>query len=427
MKIKRNKDIKELKLLFENSIKEIESQTKRISLNNLKIKENFQSIKKNENQNNILSEMVSDKKVELNILKQLLILKEKKKLNFDAIISNYLNKLIFLDNKTNNKIDLLKDKNFIIDKKQKVIKLLLKNVNKEFNNYLQDNNINDEKTKEDNKKKDISPKHKQELSFNIPTTINLNKSPKKHHDFFKDKYNLKNYYIKSISNTTKNEHCKKFTEYEFKGEFEDIKGKKEKFKLSVDKNKVNEKSIISTTTKHDKNNSNFIGKENKIFFEANKNLIKPRENLRNLFSQNDKEKNIKKKEYLFGFSKVLIKDIKAYLKNNYKFFISQIKIKLISISKARIYELANKKIYQELTKIKNALKEISIIYNKNKDEEIINDEEFLQEIESSKNLFNSNPKYNLDTYRNSLMNLKNINNQIKELEIKICEFATKIN
>ena len=94
-----NNDQKELEY-FNEIINDMELKTKEIFINNIKIKENVRAIKRIENKNNFLEDMLSDKKNELKILKQLIILKEQKKLNFEDIISKYLYQLICMNNRT---------------------------------------------------------------------------------------------------------------------------------------------------------------------------------------------------------------------------------------------------------------------------------------------------------------------------------------
>ena len=86
---KKQKEINHAKLIFDTTIKEIELKIKDMCINDLIIKENLNKIKKIENENNYLDDILYDKKSELNLLKQLLILKQKKKLNFEDIISKY--------------------------------------------------------------------------------------------------------------------------------------------------------------------------------------------------------------------------------------------------------------------------------------------------------------------------------------------------
>ena len=75
---KKQKEINHAKLIFDTTIKEIELKIKDMCINDLIIKENLNKIKKIENENNYLDDILYDKKSELNLLKQLLILKQKK-------------------------------------------------------------------------------------------------------------------------------------------------------------------------------------------------------------------------------------------------------------------------------------------------------------------------------------------------------------
>ena len=113
------KKIDNLNNLFEKSLKEIESKMKELFLNEIKIKENVKTIKNLENKNIYLDNAIKDKKTELNILKQLLVLKEKKKLNFEFIISKYLSDVIIPKekNEEKNKDILNKKKSEYINKR----------------------------------------------------------------------------------------------------------------------------------------------------------------------------------------------------------------------------------------------------------------------------------------------------------------------
>ena len=122
------KKIDNLNNLFEKSLKEIESKMKELFLNEIKIKENVKTIKNLENKNIYLDNAIKDKKTELNILKQLLVLKEKKKLNFEFIISKCLSEIKIPEDKNEEK-----NQNLINRKK---VNSLLEDFNKEFNYYL---------------------------------------------------------------------------------------------------------------------------------------------------------------------------------------------------------------------------------------------------------------------------------------------------
>ena len=98
---------------------------------------NIKSINHYENKNIYLDKAINDKKTELNILKQLLLLKEKKKLNFDLIISKYLPHIITLNDENN-------DNNPNISS-QKRVNSLLEGFNNEFNYYLNMNKIKSKK------------------------------------------------------------------------------------------------------------------------------------------------------------------------------------------------------------------------------------------------------------------------------------------
>ena len=129
-------NINNINNLFEKSLTDIESKMKELFINKIKIKENIKSIKHYENKNILLDNVIRDKKAELNILKQLLLLKEKKKLNFDFITSKYLSHILGSNNINNN---INQD---ILNKRR--VNSLLEGFNNEFNYYL---NLNKVKTK----------------------------------------------------------------------------------------------------------------------------------------------------------------------------------------------------------------------------------------------------------------------------------------
>ena len=122
------KEQNNINILFEKSFKEIESKMKELFISKIKIKENIKSIEHYKNKNMNLENTIREKQNELHILKQLLILKEKKKLNFDYIIQKYLSQLLISKNKVNNieQEEINKNK----------INSLLEGFNNEFNYYL---------------------------------------------------------------------------------------------------------------------------------------------------------------------------------------------------------------------------------------------------------------------------------------------------
>ena len=164
--------------LFEKSLSDIESKMKELFINKIKIKENIKSIKHYENKNILLDNVIRDKKAELNILKQLLLLKEKKKLNFDFIASKYLSHILGSNNINNN---INQD---ILNKRR--VNSLLEGFNNEFNYYL---NLNKVKTKKKLHRYNSDLFNKELLKKNQEDIMKLNI----------DKNNVKN-----INNDSKN-------------------------------------------------------------------------------------------------------------------------------------------------------------------------------------------------------------------------------
>ena len=424
-----NNDQKELEY-FNEIINDMELKTKEIFINNIKIKENVRAIKRIENKNNFLEDMLSDKKNELKILKQLIILKEQKKLNFEDIISKYLYQLICMNNRSNNKIDLLKRNDLIINKKQKIINKLLDNFNNEFNICL--NN-------EYNKK--ANPKNKKEKYYLSNVFSNgINKYTYKGSSSCKTKDNKNNLIKEEKKIIDLNDIILK------KGEIEDITNdfqnyininiKKENKSKNKNDNKKDYNDFISTKPNNKMNKNvnkinieTFTFQNDRINFKANKNLQKSRENLKNLISKNDKEKLNKKKSQTYTeFAKVLFSKIKTNNINLAKIIFNKLKY-YNAISKLKIF--FNKYYINRRTiiidKIKEILQNTSSNYNEALNEEIINDDMFLNELDL--NQINNNgtkKKFELNDFNNALIKLKSINKEIKDIENKIKIFTNNI-
>jgi len=338
--------------LFEKSCKEIESKMKELFLNKIKIKENIKSINHYENKNIYLDKAINDKKKELNILKQLLLLKEKKKLNFDLIISKYLPHIITSNDENN-------DNNPNISS-QKRVNSLLEGFNNEFNYYL---NMNKIKSKKKLHRYNSDLFNKELLKKNHEDYINKNK----------------------INNNDKNIIIK-------------------------DENKIR-----NISEKHYKNNYNIIN------YEGNKNFKKSRENLEYYLSQ-IKEKN--NKINFNSFAKILFLKISKYKSNLNSFFLNQL-INLYKINKlSDLLCFINIK-KSIISKIKIVLVKSQELYNFSKNEEIVDDNEFLNNINLNEfNKENNNNK--IFEYINSLEELKDINNKINDLNIRINNFIGKI-
>ena len=349
------KQMNNINNLFEKSFKDIESKMKELFINKIKIKENIKSIKYHENKNIYLDNVIQDKRAELNILKQLLLLKEKKKLNFDFIISKYLSHIFGSNNKNNN---VNQD---ILNKRR--VNSLLEGFNNEFNYYL---NLNKVKTK------------------------------KKLHRYNSDLFN------KEL----------------LKKNQEDI------MKLKVDKNNY-------IDINNDRNNKmrnisqKFINnKYNIINYEGNKNLKKSRENLEYHFIQNMKLK--KGKIDYISFVKLIILKINSYKDDNNK----TIFYRLVNIYKiSKLKDLLNFNCIKRLIILRliQIMVKSSEIYILSKNEEIIEDNSFLQNINLKKEYDSEYNKNNIQEYKKDLNVLENINNELNDIYSKINDYINLIN
>ena len=349
------KQMNNINNLFEKSFKDIESKMKELFINKIKIKENIKSIKHYENKNIYLDNVIQDKRAELNILKQLLLLKEKKKLNFDFIISKYLSHILGSNNKNNN---VNQD---ILNKRR--VNLLLEGFNNEFNYYL---NLNKVKTK------------------------------KKLHRYNSDLFN------KEL----------------LKKNQEDI------MKLKVDKNNY-------IDINNDRNNKmrnisqKFINnKYNIINYEGNKNLKKSRENLEYHFIQNMKLK--KGKIDYISFVKLIILKINSYKDDNNK----TIFYRLVNIYKInKLKDLLNFNCIKRLIILRliQIMVKSSEIYILSKNEEIIEDNSFLQNINLKKEYDSEYNKNKILEYKKDLNALENINNELNDIYSKINDYIDLIN
>ena len=351
------KKIDNLNNLFEKSLKEIESKMKELFLNEIKIKENVKTIKNLENKNIYLDNAIKDKKTELNILKQLLVLKEKKKLNFEFIISKCLSEIKIPEDKNEEK-----NQNLINRKK---VNSLLEDFNKEFNYYL---NMDNKKSKKKLHRYKSDLFNKELLKKNHEDFINMNKK-----DYINNNKNI----------------------------------------ISDNQNKVR-----NISEKNDKNNLNL-----KINYEGNKNLKKSRENLEYYFLKNIKEKQSKMDK--ISFIKLIFLKINTH-KNNIN---KEIFSKLLLIYKLnKLKDFLN---YMNIKRfiistIKTIITKSSEIYNINKNQEIISDDEFLENINLKK--YNDiESKNKINNFINTLEKMKDINNGINEINLKLINFFNESN
>ena len=231
-----------------------------------------------------------------------------------------------------------------------------------------------------------------------------------------------------------------------KGEIEDITNdfqnyininiKKENKSKNKNDNKKDYNDFISTKPNNKMNKNvnkinieTFTFQNDRINFKANKNLQKSRENLKNLISQNDKEKLNKKKSQTYTeFAKVLFSKIKTNNINLAKIIFNKLKY-YNAISKLKIF--FNKYYINRRTiiidKIKEILQNTISIYNEALNEEIINDDKFLNELDLNQiNNNDTKKKFQLNDFNNGLIKLKSINKEIKDIENKIKIFTNNI-
>ena len=423
------RDISKINYLFEKSFKEMELKMRDVSINNIKVKENLKEIKRLENKKYSLDEIISDKKSELSILKQLLILKENKKLDFQDIVSKYLNQLISIDDKMNKKIDKLEQKNYIVEKKKKIINSLVECFNNEFNNCLNNNNnINDKNDMNKKFKKYKSLLFEEKLTkinndcyenenLNLDNNNIINNKKKdndndngKNEDFIKEeKKDIYNDFQGSINKTTIN----------------DINNRKnnnnEKKRGSKKNNRINEANIKAKNMNNlDEQKKNSI--LNEINFVPNKNLLNPRNNLKNIIMQNEKDKyNRKKKENYIKFIKIILAITKKIVIRLNKKTFNLLIVFNNSLKLKIILDKYNKIIIPKIIKL---LKNSSKIYNAEK-ENIIDENEFLKEIRNNNDENNKN-KYAIENFEKNLNKIKEVNEEIKEIEKKMNDFIYKI-
>lgn len=460
------KEANETTQLVDTTIKEIELKVKDMYINDLEIKDNLNSIKKLENENNFLKDLLIDKKSELNLLKQLLILKERKKLNFEDIISKYLDQFILINNKINKKIDKLRQDNFIINKKQKIINKLFDNINLEFNNYLYKDNkkkldtdtlkekISEKMNKSKNKNYNIvnvfSNGNNKEIcmEFNLCQKQNIsngsiNDQKKflnldnieikiKNEDIKKlDKYKIylnnknllnKNNNKSQIINEKKLERTKNSSKKALHNSFDN---KVKNINLEINKNDIKkEHSSTNNNEKNKKNDRTYNYKIEKYNLKANKNLQNSRENLKYLLLKKESEKLNQKKNLVYvKYSKLLLTTINQYNKNKKRYYFNEL-LKYNSVQKLKF--LFDKKYAKDLpNSIIEIIRKVSVVYNQNICEEIINENIFLNEL-FTKNIFQSKKKYTIEDYTKNLNEIKKINGEMKEIEGQVEEFINKI-
>ena len=325
------KEQNNINILFEKSFKEIESKMKELFISKIKIKENIKSIEHYKNKNINLENTIREKQNELHILKQLLILKEKKKLNFDYIIQKYLSQLLISKNKVNNieQEEINKNK----------INSLLEGFNNEFNYYL-----------------NMGRKSKKKLHRYNSDLFNKELIKKNNEDFKYEKNNIKNLKINTGNNQenicTKNNYNK--INYE---------GNK-----NLKKSRENLEYLFLQNAKEKNERKDYISFVKLIFYKINN---YKNNNNKNIFYQ------------LINIYKInKLKDLMNYINVKKLIFL---RIKIIMIKSSEIYNEANN---EEIEDDKEFLENINpIIYNEEENKNKIN--EYIISLDKMKDINNS--------------------------------------
>ena len=338
---KQMHNINNINNLFEKSLTDIESKMKELFINKIKIKENIKSIKHYENKNILLDNVIRDKKAELNILKQLLLLKEKKKLNFDFIISKYLSHILGSNNINNN---INQD---ILNKRR--VNSLLEGFNNEFNYYL---NLNKVKTKKKLHRYNSDLFNKELLKKNQEDIMKLNI----------DKNNVKN-----INNDSKNK-MRNISQKYIKSDYNKINYKGNK---NLKKSRENLEYYFIQNMKEKKGKIDYISFVKLIFLKINmhKNI-----NNKDIFYELLNLYKISKLKDLFDF-------------NSIKRIIF-LRIKQIMIKSGEIYNLSKKvEILEDNSFLQNInlKKEYDSEYNRTKIKEYKNELKVIQNINNEIN------------------------------------------
>lgn len=161
---------------------------------------------------------------------------------------------------------------------------------------------------------------------------------------------------------------------------------------------------------------------NEINFVPNKNLLNPRNNLKNIIMQNEKDKyNRKKKENNIKFIKIILAITKKIVIRLNKKTFNLLIVFNNSLKLKIILDKYNKIIIPKIIKL---LKNSSKIYNAEK-ENIIDENEFLKEIRNNNDENNKN-KYAIENFEKNLNKIKEVNEEIKEIEKKMNDFIYKI-
>jgi hypothetical protein len=203
-----------------------------------------------------------------------------------------------------------------------------------------------------------------------------------------------------------------------------LKKNNEDFLDNSKNNHVNKNIIYTSKDKirntSEKNNKN---KYYQINYEGNKNLKKSRENLGYYLIQSKKEKRAKID--FFSFVKLIFLKLNKHKNNVNKEILS----KLIFIY--QLYKLKDLLNYTNIKKviisqIKTIMIKSSEIYNINTNQEIANDDEFLKNVKPLEYNETEN-KNKINQYINGLEKIKEINNEINDIYLRMNDFIEKYN
>ena len=163
---------------------------------------------------------------------------------------------------------------------------------------------------------------------------------------------------------------------------------------------------------------------NIINYEGNKNLKKSRENLEYFFIQNMKEK--KGKIDYISFVKLIFLKLNSYKNENNKNIFEQL-VGIYKINKLKDfldYKQIKKLIFLRIIQVMLKSSEKYIL---SKNEEILEDNSFLQNTYLKKEYDSEYNKNKIQEYKKDLNALENINNEISDIYSKINDYIDIIN
>lgn len=460
-----------------NSLNEIEQRTKNVNNKNMQIKENIRSIKLKDKKLDKLNEEVVNKKEELKLIKELLLLKDEKNMDINDIIDSYLGFLISSNDILDNKIDSLFQREININSKQKIINKLLNNENTDDDDYDYIYEII-------NKPIDINKFKIKAKNNNNPNEImNLDRYNMHMNDLANNDFNMNNIHPIKTNNKYSGLSNEKTPPYNFSS--------KEEQKNNIIRNNNNQNNFDEYETPNIKNNSIYNNNNERIpnsnLYNKNNNNNKSNPRYRNERANFDpildsdsyqKQKNSKdklnsypdknynneknktfKEEYKVSdidlndkkkFAKTDINDFPNYnLKANnklkrareiFKRLLGRLK-KSNELLFSKRFKNGNKNlsdfIYDVLStnyflrKILSILFECCLIYdpnNKIKNTETMHDSEFLGKLVNSYEESDDIDEIaNIQAFERGLQEIKQITRETKQLKDKISSFASKIN